>query len=137
LRWRQKRTRRWWWFDAQQAAEFVVHLDRGFTEPMLDLGPFDPGRELAAQFLSQLRSDMPAEEVGDLLGFDAQNRLADQLLVERGEGGGGAERKVGGIVRAPVRLQAQRQAVALEHFAQAPERRDPLPQSERPKESRS
>ena len=64
---------------------------------MLDAGPFDPGRELAAQFLSQLRSDPAAEEVGDLLGFDAQHGLTDQLLVERGEGGGGAERKVGGI----------------------------------------
>ena len=34
---------------------------------------------------------------GDLLGLHAQHRLPDELLVERAERGGGAERQVGGV----------------------------------------
>ena len=34
---------------------------------------------------------------GDLLGLHAQHRLADELLIERAERGGGAERQVGGV----------------------------------------
>jgi hypothetical protein len=67
-------------------------LIEALAEAMLDAGPFDPGRELTAQFLSQLRSDLAAKESSDLLGFDAEHRLPDELLVEWAERG--RERKV-------------------------------------------
>ena len=41
--------------------------------------------------------DLPAEEAGDLLRFDAQHRLSDELLVERPKSDGGAERQIGGV----------------------------------------
>ena len=34
---------------------------------------------------------------GDLLGLHVQHRLADQLLIKRAEGDGGAERQIGGV----------------------------------------
>ena len=64
---------------------------------MLDAGALDPGGELRADLLRQQRRDLPAEERGDLLGLHVQHRLADQLLIERAERGGGAERQVGGV----------------------------------------
>ena len=56
---------------------------------MLDAGPLDARGELRADLLSQQRRDLPAEEAGDLLRFDAQHRLPDELFMERAEGGGG------------------------------------------------
>ena len=50
---------------------------------MLDACAFDPGGELRAQFLRQVRGDLAAEESGDLFGFHAQHRLLGQLFVER------------------------------------------------------
>ena len=58
--------------DTQDEAEFVVDLDRGLTETMLDAGAFDPRRELAADLLGELGSDLVAEEGGDVFGFDGQ-----------------------------------------------------------------
>jgi hypothetical protein len=56
-------------------AEFVVHLDRGSAEAMLDACAFDPGGELRAKLLRQLRGDLAAEKGGDLFGFHAKHRL--------------------------------------------------------------
>ena len=61
--------------DAQDEGEFVVDLDRGFAETMLDAGALDPGCELTADLLSELGSDLVAEEGGDVLGFDAEDGL--------------------------------------------------------------
>ena len=47
-------------YDAQEEAEFVVDLDRGFAETMLDTGSLDPGGELAADLLGELGSDLVA-----------------------------------------------------------------------------
>ena len=49
--------------DTQDEAEFVVDLDRGLTETMLDAGALDPRRELTADLLGELGSDLVAEEV--------------------------------------------------------------------------
>jgi hypothetical protein len=49
--------------DAQDEAEFVVDLDRGFAETMLDAGALDPRCELTANLLSELGSDLVAEKV--------------------------------------------------------------------------
>ena len=48
---------------AQDEAEFVVDLDRGFAETMLDAGPRDAGCELAADLLGELGSDLVARKV--------------------------------------------------------------------------
>ena len=64
---------------------------------MLDAGALDPGGELRADLLCQRRRDLPAEKRGDLLGLHVQHRLADQLLIKRAEGDGGAERQIGGV----------------------------------------
>src|SRR6202051_537287 len=47
--------------DTQDEAEFVVDLDRGLTETMLDAGALDQRRELAADLLGELGSDLVAE----------------------------------------------------------------------------
>src|SRR6266566_6259946 len=60
---------------ASDEAEFVVDLDRGFAETMLDAGAFDPRCELAANLLGELGGDLVAEEGGDVFGFDGQDRL--------------------------------------------------------------
>ena len=83
--------------DPQYAAEFVIHLDRGFAEVMLDAGPLDAGGKLATHFLAQLRRDLAAEERGDLLGLDAEHRRPGQLLIERPQRCGRAEHQIGGI----------------------------------------
>src|SRR6516164_6970667 len=56
--------------DAQNQAEFVVDLDRGFAEAVLDAGTLDPGCELTADLLGELGSDLVAEEGGDVLGLN-------------------------------------------------------------------
>ena len=68
-------------FDAQEEAEFVVDLDRGFAETMLDTGSLDPGGELAADLLGELGSDLVAEKGGDVFGFDGEDGLPGQLFV--------------------------------------------------------
>ena len=50
--------------DTQDEAEFVVDLDRGLTETMLDAGALDPRRELAADLLGELGSDLVAAALG-------------------------------------------------------------------------
>jgi len=40
--------------DAQDECKFVVDLDRGFAETMLDAGALDPGCELTADLLGEL-----------------------------------------------------------------------------------
>jgi len=63
----------------------------------MQVPPLDARGELRADLLSQQRRDLPAEEAGDLLRFDAPHRLPDELFVERAQGGGGTERQVGGV----------------------------------------
>jgi hypothetical protein len=58
--------------DAKYLAEFVIHLDGGIAKAMFDACALDPGRELRAEFLRQLRGERP-------------------------ERGGGAEHQIGGI----------------------------------------
>ena len=63
--------------DTQDEVEFVVDLDRGLTETMLDAGALDPRRELAADLLGELGSDPVAEEGGDVFGFDSEDGFED------------------------------------------------------------
>ena len=87
-----------------------------------------------ADLLGQLRGDLAAEEGGDLLGLDAQHRLAGQLLVERPQRGGGAEHQVGGIFdlhQAPViglpehvEHRAALRGITVEHAVQLIGRKD-------------
>ena len=46
---------------AQDEAEFVIDLDRGFAETMPDAGPLDPRCELIADLWGELGSDPVAE----------------------------------------------------------------------------
>src|ERR1700737_5179880 len=83
---------------AQNEAEFVVDLDRGFAETMLDAGPRDAGCELAADLLAadllgELGSDLVAEKGGDVFGFDGQDGLPGKLFIEGFENGWGGEHK--------------------------------------------
>src|SRR5215831_4338778 len=48
--------------DAQDEGEFVVDLDRGFAETMLDAGALDAGGEPTADFSGELGRDFAAEE---------------------------------------------------------------------------
>src|ERR1700747_2765306 len=73
--------------DTQDEAEFVVDLDRGLTETMLDAVALDPRRELAADLLGELGSDLVAEEGGDVFGFDGQDGLPRKLFIEGFEDG--------------------------------------------------
>jgi len=74
-------------FDAQEEAEFVVDLDRGFAETMSDAGPLDPRCELTADLLGELGSDPVAEKGGDVFGFDSEDGLPGKLFIERFEDG--------------------------------------------------
>src|ERR1700741_1083173 len=73
--------------DTQDEVEFVVDLDRGLTETMLDAGALDPRRKLAADLLGELGSDLVAEEGGDVFGFDGQDGLPGKLFIEGFEDG--------------------------------------------------
>jgi hypothetical protein len=83
---------------AQDEAEFVVDLDRGFAETMLDAGPRDARCELAADLLGELGSDLVAENGGDVFGFDGQDGLPGKLFIERFEDGWRAEHQIGGVL---------------------------------------
>lgn len=83
--------------DTQDEAEFVVDLDRGLTETMLDAGALDPRRELAADLLGELGSDLVAEKGGDVFGFDGQDGLPGKLLIEGFEDGWRAEHQISGV----------------------------------------
>ena len=83
--------------DAQDEAEFVVDLDRGLTETMLDAGALDPRGELAANLLGELGSDLVAEEGGDVFGFDGQDGLPGKLFIEGFEDGWRAEHQISGV----------------------------------------
>ena len=91
--------------DAKYLAELVVHLDRGIAEAMLDAGPLDPGGELRARLLRQLRSDLAAEKGGDLFGLHTQHRLPGELFIERPERGDGTERRIPVAYSTCIRLQ--------------------------------
>src|SRR3984893_13049272 len=71
--------------NAEHATVLVVHLDRGTAKAVFDAGPLDASGKLRTDLLGQLRADLTAEKVGDLLCLDAQHRLAGELLVERPE----------------------------------------------------
>ena len=83
--------------DTQDEVEFVVDLDRGVTETMLDAGALDPRRELAADLLGELGSDLVAEEGGDVFGFDGQDGLPGKLFIEGFEDGRRAEHQISGV----------------------------------------
>src|SRR5947207_14747870 len=68
--------------DAQDEAKFVVDLDRGFAETMLDAGPLDPRGELTADLLGELGGDLVAEEGGDMFGFGGEAGVAGQLIIQ-------------------------------------------------------
>src|SRR5215831_18089009 len=84
--------------DAQDEGEFVVNLDRGFGEAMLDAGALDPGGKSAADLLGELGSDLVAEEGGQVFGFDAQDGLPGKLFIEGFEDGLRAEYQVSGVL---------------------------------------
>src|SRR5260370_12239321 len=67
---------------AQTEAEFVVDLDRGFAETMIDAGLRDARCELAADRVGELGSDLVAEKGGDVFGFDGQDGLSGKLFIE-------------------------------------------------------
>src|SRR5215472_16777024 len=84
--------------DAQDESEFVVDLDRGFAETMLDAGALDPGCKLTSDLLGELGSDLVAEEGGDVFGFDGQDGLSGKLLIEGLEDGWRAEHQIRGVL---------------------------------------
>src|SRR6266403_911397 len=65
--------------DAAHAAVLVVHLDRGTGEAVFDAGPLDASGKLRTDLLGQLRADLTAEKVGDLLRLDAQRLTENEL----------------------------------------------------------
>src|SRR5580692_9768849 len=73
--------------DAQDECKFVVDLDRGFAETMLDAGALDPGCELTADLLGELGSDLVPKEGRRVFGFDGQDGLPGKLFIERFEDG--------------------------------------------------
>ena len=83
---------------AQDEAEFVIDLDRGFAETMPDAGPLDPRCELTADLLGELGSDPVAEEGGDVFGFDSEDGLPGKLLIEGFEDGWRAEHQIRGVL---------------------------------------
>ena len=64
---------------------------------MFDAGSLDPGGELRSNLLGQLRGNLTAKEVGDLLRLYIEHRLADELVVKGPQRRGGPEHKVRGI----------------------------------------
>jgi hypothetical protein len=84
--------------DAQDEGEFVVNLDRGVGEAMLDAGALDPGSKSAADLLGELGSDLVAEEAGHVFGFDAQDGLPGKLFIEGFEDGLRAEHQISGVL---------------------------------------
>ena len=84
--------------DAQDEAEFVIDLDRGFAETMLDAGALDPRCELTADLLGELGSDLVAEEGGHVFGFDSEDGLTRKLFIEGFENGWRAEHQVSGVL---------------------------------------
>ena len=58
--------------DAQDEGKFVVDLDRGFAEAMLDAGALDPGCKLTGNLFGELGSDLVAEEGRYVFGFDGR-----------------------------------------------------------------
>src|ERR1700737_2617864 len=83
---------------AQDEAEFVIDLDRGFAETMPDAGPLDPRCELTADLLGELGSDPVAEEGGDVFGFDSENGLPGKLLIVGFEDGWRTEHQIRGVL---------------------------------------
>jgi hypothetical protein len=83
---------------AQDEAEFVIDLYRGFAETMLDAGSLYPRCELTADLLGELGSDLVAEEGGDVFGFDSEDGLPGKLLIEGFEDGWRAEHQIGGVL---------------------------------------
>ena len=68
--------------DAQDEAECVVDLDRGFAKAMLDAGALNPGCELTGDLLDELGSDLVAKESRYVFGFDGQDGLPGELFIE-------------------------------------------------------
>src|SRR5215471_10927738 len=69
--------------DAQDEGEFVVDLDRGLAKAMLDAGALDPGCQLTANLLGELRGNFVAKEGCHVFGFDGQDGLPGELFIER------------------------------------------------------
>ena len=84
-------------FQTQYPIEFVVHLDRYLAKMVLDAGALDARREAAAEFLRQLRRDPLAQEAGDLLSLDREDRLPGEFLVERLQDRVGTEHQIGRV----------------------------------------
>ena len=59
--------------------------------------PSNAGGEPAADFLSQLQSDLVAKKGGDVLGLDVQHGLTGELLIKRRQHRLRAEDQIGGI----------------------------------------
>src|SRR5213593_1494084 len=83
-------------FQAQHAAELVVHLHPGLAEAVLEAGAFDAGGEAAADLLGQLWGELLAQETSHLFGLDGEHGLARELLVQGLERSLGAKDQVGG-----------------------------------------
>src|SRR5215831_7832092 len=91
--------------DAQDDGKFIVDLDRGFAEAMLDAGALDPGCELTGDLLGELGGDLVAEEARYVFGFDGQDGLPGKLFIERLEDGLRAKHQISdvlGLHQAPV-----------------------------------
>ena len=91
--------------DAQDEGKFVINLDRGFAEAMLDAGALDPGCELTGDLLGEVGSDLVAEEGRHVFGFDGQDGLPGKLFIERLEDGLRAKHQISGVLglhQAPV-----------------------------------
>ena len=68
--------------DAQHEAELVVHLDGALAHGVADAGPLDAGAEVVADLVVIGRRQFAAQEGCHLVGLDAVNGRADDLIIE-------------------------------------------------------
>jgi len=72
-------------FDAQDAAEFVVHFDRSRAHVRADSGSLDAGIEIVAELSAEVAREAPTEKSSDVLGLHGVNGGAADGLVQRGQ----------------------------------------------------
>jgi hypothetical protein len=83
---------------AQDPAEFVVHLDRGLTHVVLDPGALDARVRIGTQLPCIASVHFPAQKRGHVLGLDRVDGSAHQGIVDRGQVGPASEHDVRGVL---------------------------------------
>lgn len=91
--------------DSQDQPEFVVHLERDGSHGVFDSGPFDANVEPVAHLPLVERTQLAAQEGGDVIGLHGVDGGAGQMPVERLQVLAAAEEQIGGeldLIQAPV-----------------------------------